>query len=161
MTLSTKHLLAGLILSVLFLYTSPQVTHAQVNTNDGFGIGIIMGEPTGISPKLWIGQNTALAGGIAWSFSGRESLHLHMDYAIHNFSLINVDQGALGLYYGIGARVLMKGDDSKLGIRFPLGMSYMIGSSPIEIFFEIVPIFNLLPDTDFTGNGGIGVRYYF
>lgn len=134
---------------------------AQVNTDGSFGAGVILGEPTGISLKLWTSSSTALVGGVAWSFSGKSSMHLHTDYVWHNFSLANVDEGTLGFYYGVGARVLLKGDNSTLGVRFPLGINYLFSGAPLEIFAEIVPIFDLIPDTKFNGNGGLGLRYFF
>lgn len=73
--------------------------------DDDFGIGIIVGEPTGISVKNWLTHKTALDFAVAWSFSGREdALHVHGDYLIHDFSLIPVDEEQLPVYYGIGVR---------------------------------------------------------
>jgi len=31
----------------------------------------------------------------------------------------------------------------------------------VDIFFEIVPLLDLVPETDFGPNSAIGVRYYF
>ena len=138
-----------------------QNAEAQRTSGD-FGIGIIIGEPTGISPKLWTGSNTALAAAASWSFSRNATIHLHLDYQIHNFSLINVDRGSMSFYYGIGGRLLARENrDSKLGVRLPLGLNYLFPNDPLEIFMEIVPILDLAPDTDFSGNGGLGIRYYF
>ncbi len=152
-----------LIIIVFFIgYFIPvQTAEAQRNSGD-FGIGIILGEPTGITPKLWTGANSAIAGAVSWSFSKDASIHLHADYQIHNFSLINVEQGSMSFYYGIGGRLLARDNrDSKLGARFPLGLNYLFANDPLEIFMEIVPILDLAPDTTFTGNGGLGIRYYF
>ena len=35
--------------------------------DSGFGLGVILGEPTGISGKLWLGGKTAIDGATAWS----------------------------------------------------------------------------------------------
>ena len=49
----------------------------------------------------------------------------------------------------------------ELGIRIPVGLSYQFESGPFEAFLELVPVFNLLPQTRLDFDGGIGVRYYF
>jgi hypothetical protein len=65
-------------------------------------------------------------------------------------------------YYGIGARfVSHENDDARIGLRAPLGIDYMFDNGRFDIFMEIVPIFNVMPETDFDLGGGIGARFYF
>jgi hypothetical protein len=125
-----------------------------------FGIGIIVGEPTGVSAKLWLTERTAVDMAAAWSFSDEEAFHLHADYLLHNFDLINVEQGRLPIHFGIGGRLKFE-DESRFGVRIPVGLTYIFDSAPIDIFFEVVPILDLIPDTDFTANAAIGARFYF
>ncbi len=125
-----------------------------------FGLGIILGEPTGISLKKWTGSRTAIDGAVAWSFSNKDSLHLHADYLVHNFNLIEVEKGRLPVYFGLGARFKLE-DRTKFGGRIPVGVSYIFEDVSIDIFVELVPMFDLVPDTDFKIAGGIGIRYYF
>jgi len=66
------------------------------------GLGVIVGEPTGISGKLWLSGKTAIDGAVAWSFDKNAKLQVHGDFLIHKFDLIIVDKGRLPLYYGIG-----------------------------------------------------------
>jgi hypothetical protein len=126
----------------------------------GFGLGIILGEPTGVSGKAWLTDRTAIDMAAAWSFSDEAALHLHADYLFHNFDLITVDTGQLPIHFGIGARVKFE-DESKLGVRIPVGLTYIFSGTPIDIFFEIVPILDLVPDTEFEANAAIGARFYF
>ena len=142
------------ILSCVLLFSS--VTLAQT---DGFGVGIILGEPTGISVKKFIGGNEAIDGAVAWSFRDEAAVHVHADYLFHDYSLINVRSGRLPVYYGIGARIKLQ-DDAKVGVRIPVGVAYEFGGSPIDIFLELVPLLDLVPDTDFDFNGALGVRIY-
>ncbi|MFW6347499.1 MAG: hypothetical protein ACOC2C_02665 [Cyclonatronaceae bacterium] len=143
------------------LFSTAEQTQAQ-RADGNFGLGVIAGEPTGLSAKLWTGNQNAFAAGVAWSFSGDSQLHLHTDYLFHNFNLIRVEQGSMALHYGVGGRLqLQEDDDSKLGVRFPVGLSYFLANNPLEIFVEVVPVLDLTPDTEFSGNGGLGVRYYF
>lgn len=126
----------------------------------GFGLGIILGEPTGISFKHWTGHNTALAGAAAWAFGRQNAFHLHLDYIFHNFRLIKAERHTIPFYYGIGLRFKDERKD-RLGVRFPLGIIYMFDNAPIDIFLEIVPIFDFVPRTELSINAGIGARYYF
>ncbi len=127
---------------------------------DGFGVGIILGEPTGISAKLWLTEKTAIDGGVAWSMWNESALNIHADFLVHSFNLINVSQGQLPLYFGIGARVKLA-NDPLVGVRVPVGLAYLFGSAPLDIFLEVVPILDLIPGTYFHFNSAIGVRYFF
>jgi hypothetical protein len=130
---------------------------AQVS---GFGLGIILGEPTGISAKLWKGETTAIDAAAGWSSGKNSVLHLHADYIFHNFNLIDVQKGKLPFYYGIGGRVKFA-DDTKVGIRIPVGMNYIFAGAPFDIFLELVPLLDLMPDTEFDIKAGLGARYFF
>ena len=144
----------------------------QTNAQDAFGVGVIIGEPTGIVIKKWIGADTAFDVAAAWSFSENASFQLHGDYLIHNFSLLDRDdlKGNLPVYYGIGGRIKLKennagrgrnDEDTLIGVRVPLGISYLFADAPVDIFFEIAPLLDLIPDTEFSVNSAIGARYYF
>lgn len=125
-----------------------------------FGLGVILGEPTGLSGKLWMSEHTAVDAAIAWSFGDKDALHLHADYLVHNMRLIQVDVGTLALYFGVGARLKFDDDDS-LGVRIPIGLTYLFQDAPVDIFIEVVPLLDLVPDTEFNPNAAIGVRYFF
>ncbi len=137
-----------------------------------FGVGIILGEPTGLTIKRWVSGTHAVDAGLAWSFTENASFHLHADYLVHSFDLVDGDDvhGWLPWYFGLGARIKLqeendgKGrndEDDLVGIRVPLGVAYMFADSPIDIFAEIVPILDLVPATDFDLNAAIGARFYF
>lgn len=132
----------------------------------GFGLGLIVGEPTGLSAKLWQSRQSAFDFAAAWSFSDEAALHLHGDFLRHAFGLIEVEKGKLPVYYGIGLRVKMSddedADDVSLGIRIPVGLDYLFaGGTPLDVFLEVVPILDLAPDTDVTLNASLGMRYWF
>jgi hypothetical protein len=128
-----------------------------------FGLGVILGDPTGLSWKVWTGSKTAFAGAAAWSLGRRDFFHPHVDYLFHKENLIRVSKGRLPFYYGVGVRFLFREDDQsdKVGIRFPLGLEYLFVSPSLGVFLEFVPIFDLSPKTAVDLNGAIGVRYYF
>jgi hypothetical protein len=153
-------------IAVLMLWTAAATARPA---KDVTGIGVILGEPTGISAKKWITGKLAFDAAAAWSFSGDNSMHLHADYLIHNFGAVRTDAwtGRLPLYYGLGGRIVLGDHDQSdndgiwIGVRVPLGISCLFTEAPFDIFAEIVPIFNIIPDTDFDVDAAVGVRYYF
>ncbi len=127
-----------------------------------FGVGVIFGEPTGLSAKMWTTKSTAFDIGVAWSFSGAGHFHIHGDYLFHNFGLFDVSKGSLPVYIGIGGRMLFRDNaDDKIGVRFPIGIEYYFDDWPVAVFGEVVPILDLSPSTEGDINGGLGVRFYF
>ncbi|MGH8015260.1 MAG: BAPKO_0422 family outer member beta-barrel protein [Candidatus Zixiibacteriota bacterium] len=140
-----------------FVFTS----EVQARKN-GFGLGVIVGEPTGPCFKVWTGPKTAIDGAVAWSLDGDNDLHMHADYLFHDYSIAKVDKGQFPLYYGIGGRIRFHdgNQDDQVGVRVPVGMAYLFQNSPLELFFEVVPIVDLTPDTELDFNGGVGIRFY-
>jgi hypothetical protein len=128
--------------------------------DSGLGLGIVFGEPTGLSAKLWTSERTALDAAVAWSFAGLGWLHIHADFLIHNYDLISVSKGKLPVYFGLGAFVGFSSDLS-LGARIPVGLAYQFEDAPLDVFVELVPGLALLPGIDFYIGGGLGVRYFF
>ncbi len=146
-----------LIIGFLIMVLGIKALFSQVQ---GFGLGIVVGEPTGISGKYWMSRTTAIDGAVAWSLSHESSFYLHADFLKHQFELIDITEGQMPLYYGIGAKLVLA-DDPILGVHVPLGISYIFEDAPLDVFLEIRPGLNLTPATDFDISGGLGVRYYF
>lgn len=138
------------------------ITMNLSSQDKGTGLGIIVGEPTGISLKSWISSNTAFDAGLAWSFIDDGSIHLHADYLIH-FNTFN--NSRIPLYVGIGGRIKFKNNkkinDNRFGVRVPIGVAVFINNAPIDVFLELVPVLDLSPKTTLTFNGALGVRYFF
>ncbi|MFC2170255.1 hypothetical protein ACFLRM_06830 [Acidobacteriota bacterium] len=125
------------------------------------GIGVMVGEPTGLSFKAWAGKTTAFAGGVGWDSSRKDhrNLHVHLDYLLHNYRIFQAQSGRLPLYYGIGGRIIDSAE-TKIGVRIPIGISYIFPNEFVDIFFELVPTLDLTPDTDFNLGGALGIRFY-
>lgn len=139
---------------------SADVPVREVDMGD-WEVGIILGEPTGFSAKYWTTWNTALDFGFAWSFGNEGHVHIHADYLFHNFNFYDVDEGDLPVYFGIGGRVRLEDDDSRVGLRLSFGMEYILDDAPVSFFFELAPIVDFAPETEGSFNGGLGVRYIF
>lgn len=146
--LSTVLLLLGLSLL--------NKAHAQYRPGST-ELGVVLGEPTGISIQVWQSGTTAIDGALAWSFGRHDKIHIHADYLKHD--QLSVDRGSLTFYYGIGARAILT-DDARFGARIPVGLHYVIPDSRVSLFFEVAPVLDLIPATDFDVNGGIGARYF-
>jgi hypothetical protein len=150
-----RNILFTMALGLMMILAKPVAAQ-----DHGFGMGLILGEPTGLSAKLWTSSDNAFDFAAAWSFKGDGNLLLQADYVWHFFELMPVPSGKLPLYIGIGGRVVLA-DDPSFGIRIPIGIDYMFADAPIDVFLELVPILDLSPETDFGVGGGLGIRYWF
>lgn len=149
----------NILVKTVFILTI--ISGTAFSQSNGFGLGIILGEPTGISTKYWTTGSTAFDFGLGYSLKKNSRLHLHADYLFHVNNLFNTTEN-ISLYYGPGARLrLVESGDSRLGFRFDVGLVWIPKNSPIDVFLEIAPLLDIIPSTDFTVNGGVGVRYFF
>ncbi|MEW6652973.1 MAG: hypothetical protein AB1394_05820 [Bacteroidota bacterium] len=128
----------------------------------GYGFGIILGEPTGLSAKYWLDGRKALNFGLAYSFvTNANALALHCDYVIHNNNLFDT-KVTLPVYYGFGARIRAgNNDNSSLGARGVVGILYQFTNAHVDAFAEAAPVFNLFPKTTLHIDIAIGARYFF
>ena len=146
------------------VFTALNISYSQTS---GTGLGIMVGEPTGVSFKHWLSSDNAIDAGLAWSFLDNGNFHIHGDYLFHMNvlnSLLNTNNASL--YVGIGGRIKIKNtdkeeSDSRLGARVPVGAVFYFPQPKLDLFLEIVPILDLTPKTDFSFNAAIGARYFF
>lgn len=126
------------------------------------GVGFILGQPTGLSFKVPTGGGHAIDGGLSWSDGDGDAstFHVHVDYLFQKRNVIALEKGpGIHLHYGFGLR-LRDHADTHCGLRFPVGLNYTFARTPIEIFFEFAPVFDLAPATRLDANAGVGVRFY-
>ena len=146
-------------LAIIIVMLATPVLAAEYKT---FGIGVIAGEPTGITGKYMLNDSSGIDAGVGWKTSGDSEFHIYADYLFHIHDLIKVKKGALPVYVGGGLRwVDRENRDNKFGIRVPVGLEYLFDNVSLGAFAELVPVLNLTPDTDFDLEGGIGIRFYF
>lgn len=150
------HIFVVSLLALFALSATPATAQLR-----GFGAGILIGEPTGLTAKVWLTRATAIDGGIAWSFTREGSFHLHADYLWHSYEAVKSEH-TIPLYAGIGGRIKAgRGDRGAIGVRFVGGIAFHLDEAPFEFFLEFAPIMNLIPATTLSINGGLGARYYF
>ncbi|MHC1736755.1 MAG: hypothetical protein AB9882_01945 [Ignavibacteriaceae bacterium] len=128
----------------------------------GFGLGIIIGEPTGVSAKYWVSSQNALDFALGYSFARKYNrFHIHVDYVWNNENLIRSAE-RFPVYYGIGGKFqAYDSENSSLGVRGVLGIMWYPRKLPIDVFLEVAPVLRLVPATDFDIDAGLGARYYF
>jgi len=128
-----------------------------------FGVGIVLGEPIGGSAKYFFNDTMAIDGAAGWSDHDHADLYLHSDVLWHNYDLLPVSQGRLPVYLGVGglARFRSHNEDNQVGIRVPVGMSYLFDNAPLDVFAEIGPAVDFAPSVRGEITGGIGVRFWF
>ena len=134
---------------------------AQAQRRDAFGIGLMIGSPAGLSIKKWTSSRTAIDGGAAWSLGRNPGIQLHADYLYHRSDLEGLRENRSFAYYGIGGRVKLEDPDTRLGVRIPMGVLYHFPDAPLDSFFEVVPVFDVIPETRLVLNISIGMRFYF
>lgn len=148
----------------------------RFEANKTFGLGLELGEPTGLNGKYFISGDRALNFGIGdiYNYFDRFGFEIYGDYMLHPVSLISNETFELPFYVGLGARILDFEDRSTapfdsafaFGVRVPLGVSFDFNNVPIDIFIQLVPVLDffagyrnhvVFPFLD----ASFGVRYWF
>ena len=147
-----------ILISFLILFLS-KLTFAQ---ESGYGIGVILGEPTGLSGKIWLDKEQAFDIGIAAGFVGEGAgLSMHSDYLYHIENLVDWKY-KIPFYYGFGVRMRFPTENRfNFGVRGVAGLMFFVKNLPVDVFFEISPSFRLLPTTGLDLDVAIGGRYFF
>jgi hypothetical protein len=148
-----------ILISLLYLLISFSQLYSQTNK---FGLGIILGEPTGISGKYWLEEKKAIDFALGYGLLGDKSrFSLHVDYLYHTDNDF-IENLGMPVYYGFGVRLRTHSSErGSLGVRGVMGVLQNLDKYPVEIFLEVVPVFQLLPETKLKLDAAIGGRYYF
>ena len=136
-----------------------------------FGFGVVFGEPTGVAWKYKLANSNAIDGAIGVSPFDR--FRIHVDYLWHAYPFSTSN---LALHYGVGPAFgfgrtdvvysysdggyILRRGDLGFGIRTVAGLTYSIARSPVDVFFELAPLFIFAPGTDVGIDIGLGARFY-
>lgn len=162
-----KNLMYSMVLCLMMILAKPVMAQ-----DHGFGMGLILGEPTGLSAKLWTSKINAFDFGLGLSVGGDRisykghydngsRIHFHMDYLWHAFNVISSTE-RFPLYYGFGGRFNSGGGyDGSIGIRGVFGIAWFPHSTPIDVFLELVPVLQITSSTGLGIDAGLGIRYFF
>jgi hypothetical protein len=154
---------------------SPPAEAQKPGEKGAFGAGLMLGEPTGIAVKLYLGGDSDLAVAAAVGPAlGAGGLHVHADLLWHPWILTKEPSFVLPAYVGVGIRLLdhardPEDDDFHIGPRAVGGILFDFTEVPIDVFAEVAGVLEYRTggsDPDHEGmalalNAGIGARYYF
>jgi hypothetical protein len=149
------------LMSALFFLGLPALAQAHGD----LGVGLVLGEPTGISGKLWLDREHAVdfALGTFGEYLGQyqEGVNLHADYLWHRYGVFGNHDSDIGrkmpVYVGVGGVLSTPG---VLGARGVVGVTYLF-DQPFDIFFELAPTLLLAPGVGLGIDAGLGGRIYF
>ena len=136
-------LVSGLKIVVFFFLLFGTSVFAKNNSE----VGVIIGNPTGISGKYFISNKNAVDCVVGFG----SGFMAHLDYLWHNFESLKVNEGKLPYYYGGGFLITGK----NFCVQGKIGLEYLFDTNPLGIFIEVAPAIG----TDFIFQGGVGVRY--
>jgi len=164
--------LASFMIVAAVVVLAPGIARADGVEKGAFGLGLIIGEPTGLTAKLYLDDDTAVQAAIGSAFiSG--GLQAHADFLWHPWILEERDSFALPAYIGPGVRLIQYdqgdgGDDYfAVGARAVAGFLFDFKTVPLDAFVEIAGVFEYAFGNDAEDgfgialNAGAGVRYYF
>ncbi len=139
------------------------------------GVGLFVGEPTGLDLKLGLSPNTALDILLGWysHWDDRNRIddgaYGHVTYLVTPL-VTRGNSVDVPLRVGIGAAVFDDAgrfdQDLHLAVRVPFQVALKFRRSPLEIYFEIALKATLIDPGDndhrfLDLDGGIGIRFYF
>jgi hypothetical protein len=145
-----------MIIAILLLLA---VSHAAAadGENREFGLGIVLGEPSGINGQFYWGPKTAIDVTTAWSF--HDWFMVTGDFQVYNYILDSPREWKW--YYGFGAYLALPNNDhGSFGVRIPLGLRYHIPHSVVDVWGEVDPALRLVDKTEADLQGGIGVTFW-
>jgi hypothetical protein len=163
------HLKKILFLFIIFVISNNDINAQYSPGGEQFGFGVILGDPTGGTAKLWLTRDNALAFHLGASFFG--SPRIGVDYLWHfdafESDIVNLYAGPGGVIgFGEGDGFWYRGrfirTDNEIGIggRAMFGVNIVPRRTPLEIFVELGVLLAFVPDFGSAADAAIGVRFY-
>ena len=125
-----------------------------------FGLGLILGQPTGLTGAYGLSDHTAIDGALGLAIFDNRDFYVHVEFLYFLPTLVNAGDFDLSAYLGIGGWIVAH-DNAAFGARAPFGLSLDFTSVPLQIFLEASVLLALHPDVDGDVRGALGFRYYF
>jgi hypothetical protein len=147
-----------LTLLVLVIGLSSIKLFAQ-GKNNQVGIGLQLGDPSGLSLKFYNPGRASVDILAAWDLNNYLFVNVH---ALYHKPLGNARNA--NFFYGPGAFLAFRernryADYLGLGISGNFGFNVFIDQ--LEIYAQVTPRLQLIEGTDADVGGGIGLRFYF
>jgi hypothetical protein len=165
------------LLSSLFTH-STQAAEVRDFGYGSFGLGAVLGEPTGFRGRYGFSPTQGVDVGLAFSLASFAIINGDYNYYFRNIAGTEGEMRTqFFLRAGVGAVIFFSNAgtvnniDSRyyfdtshsfgLGIRIPLGAEWRFRHLPLGIFAEVAPGLGLVPGTFGFVQGGIGALYFF
>ena len=150
--------------------------------NKTFGLGLELGQPSGLTGKLFIGPSTAIDFGLGYAYEHYyygDGIHLYGDVLFHPTTLIRADAFHMPFYVGVGLRFwdfdycdrnICTYGGSAVGVRVPFGIAFDFNRAPLDIFVQLVPVVDFVRGdyydrhrnrTHLAIDGSVGIRFWF
>jgi hypothetical protein len=134
-----------------------------------YGIGIILGEPSGINFEIDMRNNSQKSNSIefATNFNTAEKyFYFHCDYLIKDHKYVPKKDltGRIPIFYGFGIKYVTYNSNTThniFGIRTVFGVEYIFDEIPFNIFAMLSPVIEISPETSLYLSPSFGVRYFF
>lgn len=150
----------GLVVLLVGLLAFTNPAAAQRGPGTSVGLGGQIGDPSGITLKLWNPTGWSYDFMAAWDTGDFFFLNVHglLEQHVNGNGNVHVFYGP-GAYIGVRDRPHERDDDSVFGISAEVGLGVLL--QQFEIYGQLIPRLDLTPATDGDIGAGIGVRYYF
>src|SRR5579884_3799193 len=134
------------------------------STKGAFGLGLILGEPSGVCAKLYLANDRAIDAAVGATFIN-SGVQLSADYLFHPVILQDRDSFVMPLYLGPGLRFIDYTGSTgyfATGLRGVVGLAFDFKSVPIDAFFEAALVvetgFSKAHELDAALNASVGAR---
>ena len=126
-----------------------------------FGLGLFLGEPTGLDLKIGLGNRSALDIVLGFTtFSDGRGGYGHLTYLVTPL-VAQGDAVTVPLRVGIGGAVFGPSDDLHVEVRAPFEIGLRLRRTPLEFYGEITLALVFVDPVDLDVQGGLGFRVYF
>ncbi len=124
--------------------------------SSGISLGIVLGDPTGLSLKFWgVGRGMAaqihVGGG---GFVSPAKLAVHGSFLFHTTL---TRQTPINGYIGPGLIVGMSERRGVIAFTMPIGLEFVFSEVPLDVFVEVPPVIGMTTEGDPVVGFSIGV----
>jgi len=165
--MTKKYVLAAF----LFIVISSQSLFAQSPEGRQWGLGIMVGDPVGLTVKDWISPENAFVFDVGSSYFGSPRFDVNYLWHFNAFrsrvaTLYAGPGAALGFgashsfYYTNNGTLFRVDNNTGLGVRGVFGLSVIPQNSPLDVFFEVGLLIGLTPDFGAAVDASLGIRFY-
>ncbi len=156
-------------LKVLFLIL-PLQSITNLSFAKTWGLGAVIGDPTGLSTNYFINDNRTIHTTLAYDLNSDNDLRLTSHYTLRVNNL-NFEKLNLGWFYGMGAQISLENHDHnnhhhdhkdvEFGPSGTIGLFHEFTKTPLEFFLKGNLTVNVISHTNADLDGMLGLHYNF